>query len=431
MQLCVFLLEGEFTVRMNNLIGRFKNSLNYYCILFEGIFNILGTDILGMSTIIPLFLADFGAGTGLIGSLTTTNSIIGAIMPLIAGSFIATTASKRKVSLLFNGVSRGLLLVIPVILLMGLSNSMVIVIFFAVMLVYFICQPVAGISWNYLLGDCVEAQKRGNLMGTLFAISGFITFASSNIIRLIRGSGGIDQSQKYALIFALAGVFLTISVLCFVPLKEKSIDNVKKEELSAKAYIPALLICFKNKDFVRLLFANGFSQVSTLVNAFIYVYAQNTLKLSVGQISNLLVIQTVGLVIGGLTTGRVSSRFGTKRLLILIESIGLAIPLLELASSRVSPFVVIAIAVFLLGFSKSGYMGYQIHLLEVAPPDKIIYHIVSKSLALLPISFVSVGVGLYMEHFAVKNIFIAQICICLIAIFCASRLKSIVYKNQD
>ncbi len=416
---------------MNNSIGRLKNSLNYYCILFEGIFNILGTDILGMATIIPLFLADFGAGTGLIGSLTTTNSIIGAIMPLIAGSFIAAAASKRRVSLLFNGVSRGLILVIPVVLLMGLSNSMVIVIFFAVMLVYFICQPVAGISWNYLLGDCVDAQKRGKLMGTLFAISGFITFASSNVIRLIRGNEGINQSQKYALIFALAGVFLSASVLCFVPLKEKSIGKVKKEELSTKAYISALLICFKNKDFVRLLFANGFSQVSTLINAFIYVYAQNTLKLGVGQISNLLVIQTVGLVIGGLTTGRVSSRFGTKRLLILIESIGLSIPLLELASSQVSPFAVIAIAIFLLGFSKSGYMGYQIHLLELVPSDKSIYHLVSKSLALLPISFVSVGVGLYMEYFPVRNIFIAQVCICLIAIFCATRLKSIVYKNQD
>ncbi len=60
---------------------------NYYCILFEGLFNTLGTDVLGMTTIVPLFLAEFGASLTLIGSLSSMQSILHGITPLLAGGF--------------------------------------------------------------------------------------------------------------------------------------------------------------------------------------------------------------------------------------------------------------------------------------------------------------------------------------------------------
>lgn len=411
-------------------LHKIKGQLNYYCIMLEGLFNTLGADILGVNTIVPLFLSDFGAGTGLIGSLATMHSIAGATVPLLSGGLIAAAASKRKISLTFNGISRGLILLIPVILLLGLPNEWIIVCFMGVMLVYFFCQPITGTAWNYLLGACVEPQNRGKLMGTLFAISGFITFGSSNIIKLIREAGDFTPTERYALIFGLAGVLLSISVLFFIPLKEKPAQQEKKEAVTPKAYLRSLMSCFRNKDFRRLIVTNVFSQSSTLINAFIYVYAQNVLKLGTKEISNLLVIQTVGIVIGGFTTGRISSRFGTKRML-LVECLGLGIPLLELISGGVTePFWLMAAAVFLMGFSRSGYMGYQTHLLEVVPPEKSVYYIVSKSVAMLPLSLISMGVGLYMEHFSITPVFVIQMALCLCAVFCALRLKLIVYPKK-
>lgn len=413
-------------------VQKIRSQLNYYCIMLEGLFNTLGADILGVSTIVPLFLSDFGAGTGLIGSLATLHSIAGATVPLLSGGLIAAAASKRKISLTFNGISRGLILLIPVILLLGLPNEWIIVCFMGVMLVYFFCQPITGTAWNYLLGACVEPQNRGKLMGTLFAISGFITFGSSNIIKLIRETGDFTPSQRYALIFGLAGVLLSISVLFFIPLKEKNTGQEKKEAVMPKAYLRSLMGCFRNRDFRRLIVTNVFSQSSTLINAFIYVYAQNVLMLGTKEISNLLVIQTVGIVLGGFTTGRISSRFGTKRMLMAVECLGLGIPLLELISGGVdAPFWLMAVAVFLMGFSRSGYMGYQTHLLEVVPPEKSVYYIVSKSVAMLPLSLISMGVGLYMEHFSITPVFVIQMLLCLCAVFCASRLKLIVYPKQE
>lgn len=67
---------------------------NYRCILLEGLFNTLGTDILGISTIVPLFLAEFGASLTLIGSLSTMHQAVSALVPLLSGGFIAAAASK-------------------------------------------------------------------------------------------------------------------------------------------------------------------------------------------------------------------------------------------------------------------------------------------------------------------------------------------------
>lgn len=426
---------------MNKLRGLFRQKkpedLNYYCILFEGLFNTLGTDILGMTTIVPLFLAELGASMTLIGSLSSAQSIIQGITPLIAGGFIAAAASKKKLSLLFNGISRGSILLIPLLLLVRFPDSVIVGIFFSIMLVYFCMQSMTGIIWNHLLGDCVDGKRRGQLVGTLFSISGFITFVSSSLVKIIRDSQSLERNNKYAIIFGLAGTLVAISVLCFIPLKETKQQGTPKEDRNAKAYLHELISCFKNRDYDWLLVTNIFSHSSIMINSFIYLYAQNFLQLPSTQVSTLLVVQTLGVIAGGFTTGRISSRFGCKRMLILVESLGLCVPLLNLTAMRSSvPFACMCAAVFLVGFSRSGYMGYQTHLLEIVDPPKKIYHIVCKSLVLLPVSFVSTLVGHLLQQVsgqlvtAVQPIYIAQICVIALGIFGATHLKLVVYSSN-
>ena len=305
---------------------------NYYCILFEGLFNTLGTDVLGMTTIVPLFLAEFGASLTLIGSLSSMQSILHGITPLLAGGFIAAAVSKKSLSLLLNGISRGAILLIPFLLLLRFPDSVIVGAFFMVMLLYFCFQSMSGIIWNHLLGDCVTGRRRGQLAGTLFAISGFITFISSNLVKIIRDSPELDRRTKYGIIFGLAGILLTSSVLCFIPLREEPVGASPKEERNVKVYLSELFRCFRNRDFNWLLITNCLSHTSSMINTFIYLYAQNFLRLPSTQVSTLLVIQTLGVIAGGFSTGRVSSRFGCKRMLIFAESLGLLVPVCSLTA---------------------------------------------------------------------------------------------------
>lgn len=415
------------------------NRINYYCIMLEGLFNTLGTDILGLTTIVPLFLNEFHASMTLIGMLTTAQSILQGITPLLAGGFIAVAASKKKWSMLFNGISRGSILLVPLILLLHFPDSAVVTIFFAILLVYFCLQSMTGIIWNNLLGDCVDGKSRGKLVGTLFALSGLITFGSTNLVKFIRDNQGIGRNEKYALIFGLAGVLMTVSVLCFIPLKEN--NGTKKaagEKMETAVYLRELIHCFKNRDYNWLLATNIFSQASFMISGFIFLYAQNFLKLPTEQVSTLLVVQTVGVIAGGFVTGQISSRFGSKRMLLFIETMGIGVPIFNiLAGHSANPFGIMCIAVFLIGIYKSGNLGYQTHLLEIVPPEKKTYFIVCKSMSLLPVSLVSTLVGRLLQQvsgqsaMAVQPIYLAQIAIALVVVFSASHLKLVVYSENQ
>jgi MFS family permease len=399
--------------------------------MMEGLFNLLGVDIIGMSTIVPLFLTDFGAPLFLVGTLPTAQGIIGALTPLATGGVIARTRSKRKLSLALNGFSRTAFLIIPLSLLLGLSSSTVIALFFTVILLYQLCQSVTGISWNYLLGACVRPENRGKLLGTLFAFSGIISFLSGNIVRLLRENKNLEPSGRYAAIFALGGVLLGCSVLFFIPLKERISAATGKENPGLRAYLLNLMECWKNIFFRRLIYTQACSTICTGINTFLYILAQNYLRVSTEWISYMIIIQTLGVFFGGLLTGRISEHFGSKRTLILVESVGLGIPALELFGLNFGHGeILMSVAVFLIGFSRSGLMAFQGHLLELAEQEHSVYYIVTKSILLLPFSFASVLVGLFIEHVSLPPVLFFQIAMASAAVFCASRLKLFLYRKE-
>ena len=67
--------------------------------MLEGPFNTLGHDIIGMTTIVSLFLMELGPGTAVIGELNTVRSVAGGVMPLLMGGLVAAVTSKRKFSM--------------------------------------------------------------------------------------------------------------------------------------------------------------------------------------------------------------------------------------------------------------------------------------------------------------------------------------------
>lgn len=409
-----------------------QEALNGYCIMMEGLFNTLGHDIIGMTTIVPLFLAHLGASMEAIGSISTLQSVFGAIMPLLCGGIVAAAASKKKMSMVINGIARTAYLLIPLGIVLGLSPMAELVLFFGVMVLSNMGQPITGITWNYLLGDCVPPERRGKLLGTLYALSGVITFVSSAIIKGIRSSPALDESSQYAAIFALGGILMVCSVLCYIPLRERTVGSSSREERNPRRYISQLLSCYKSKLYCGALIANVFSSLALSVNAFFFVFAQNTLLLSGDQVSNLIVIQTLGLMVGGLVTGQISQRFGIKRMLQTIEGLGILVPVMGLAAMRTgSAFVFAGLAVFIIGFTKSGTIGYQAYILEIVPTETSVYYIVARSLTLLPFSFAGIAIGSLISHYSNVPAFILQIILGTLAFVAASRLKLTVYKKEN
>lgn len=395
--------------------------------MFEGLFNSLGNDIIGMTTIVPLFLASIGAQLSQIGSLSTIQSVMATLVPLVAGGAVAAAANKRKMSMLINGFSRSSFLLIPLGLVLGLNPRSELALFFVVIIFFYLLQPVTGLIWSYLLGACVPNEKRGKLLGTLFGLSGLITFASSTIIKGIRSSS-LEESMQYAVIFTLGGIIMASSVFFFIPLRERR-QTAAPVRVGFKDYLRELVSCFGNRLFCRLMLANAFSSVSVIINTFYFIYAQNRLGLSSEKISNLIIVQTLGLMAGGFITGNISEKFGIKRTLQLIECLELAVPIMGLLAAKSTPYLFAAATVFSIGFIKSGNSGFQAYLLEIIPTEKSVFHIVARNLVLLPFSFSGVLVGALIARYSNTPAFFLQLVMASMAMVMVCTLKLNVYKK--
>ena len=406
--------------RLKNIDTERKNGL---CIMMEGLFNALGNDIMGMTTIVPLFLTYIGASLKLIGSITTIQSVMSATLPLALGWMMAGAKSKRNISILLNGIGRAGMLLIPLGVFLNLSFKAELILFFCVIIVHYFASPLTGITWSYLLGVCVPDERRGRLLGRLYAISGMITFASSAFIKFIRAQEGIPEYTQYAIIFSLGGLLMATSVLFYLPLKEPKEINTEKTQPTPRMYLKHILVCFKDGCFRRLLYASAFSQLTSNISAFFFVFAQTVLGLSADRVSNLIIFQTLGLMIGGFVTGEIANKFGTRKMLISVRVLEILLPVLSLLSIS-SPYAypLSIAAVFIIGVTKGGAMGYQSFMLETVPKETSVYYIVSKSLALLPISFSSVLTGTLIEKYTNTPVFWLQLVLTVLSAIAAVML---------
>jgi len=401
-----------------------KGKKNYYCILGEGLFNQTGSDLMSITSIMPLFLAAYGASLGLIGMLTTLQGVTQAIVPFLSGGFVARAKSKRRISIVGNGISRTMIFLIPASLLFGLPHSAVVSIFICTFVLLVSISPMTGLTWNYLLNDCLSTLDRPKLLGVIFVTSGIVSLGTSNLVKVIRDSKALPENMKYFYIFGLAGLFMATSVLWFLPLRENRCDTAANKVFCVKDYMASLALCFKNKSFNRAVSANAFSYMSMVLNAFLYIYAVNGLKLQSHLISNMIIVQTVGQIAGGVITGKVSARFGVKRMLIMSECAGLFIPLLEiLCMGLKNAYPAMCVCVFLFGFVRSGMMGYNNYIIEVVERDRIIFHMVTRGLVLMPVSFLSTAAGIYIQGHSMAPLQMLQAAASCTAIFLCMRLK--------
>ena len=413
-------------MRLKKVISDNRNGL---CVMMEGMFNHLGIDILDMTTIIPLFLSFLGANLQMIGAVTTIRTILSSFVPLLLGDFVAATRSKRRFSLIYNGTSRGSMLLIAFLLLFDFSHETILIAFFVIIIYYSFCQPLTGLAWNYLIGAYMPPDKRATMLGILYSVSGVLIFLSSWIIKLIRSNPLLSEKMQYGWIFLIGGFFVATSAWWYLLMKEKQTDTEKPKAIHGKAYLLELLTCYKNYHFRQILYVNLFISISNSVNTFFFLFVQDTLHLPQESISNLIVVQTFGVMVGGFLTGWVSQRFGVKRMLMLLAILGLLVPAFGIwAMNGGAPMLCSALALIIIGFMKGGQIGYSSYILEIVPNEKTVYHMVARNLAMIPFSFASIMIGGIITQWGNQPVFLIQLLVCLGACWFTNRLELHIYR---
>jgi predicted MFS family arabinose efflux permease len=409
------------------------NRRNSLCLTLEGGFNVLATDMLGIASVVPLFLQEYGAGPVVIGMLPALQTGAALLVPLLLGNFVSGLKSKKRFNVTMNGVFRPSVLLIALALLLLQDKAAVVAVFIAVIVFFFLNQSATGLAWNHLLAASIRPQDRGALMGRLFALSGAASFLSSFLIKAMLDSEGMAPNLRYAAIFGMAGVAYVCSILSLAPLRENTDAGGSISAATLRGYAGYVVENLTNPAFRRLMLVNALSVVAACSNAFLYVYAQNAAGLPIAAVSVMIVVQTTGQVFSGLLLGRVSKRFGNKYVILLSECFAALIPAFMLAAWLLPQHAaaLCLAAAFCFGFRRGGDMGYNTYLYGIVEPRKVIYGIVAKSSLLFPVSFAGMLAGYVIGHTGYLPVFFVQFAASALALLCCAGLAAQRLRAED
>jgi len=382
---------------------------NFFCLMAEGGLNSLGGEVLGISSILPLFMADYGASHTLIGAVPVLLQALPMVLPLFMGNIVSGVKNKKKFTYTLNGIFRTMILLLPLIMVLAHgSNSLLVGLTVAILMLFYCNQHITGFTWNYLVSDCIGSDRRGVLLGTLFGLSGAISLFTSFVVKNLIAAPTISLDRRYFTIFLMAGIAYTASVFCLLPLKTSGKTVAAPRSDTLKDYINTLAEMMRIRDVRRLTVCRALDTLGVVGNIFIYIYAQNELGFSAEVVSNLVVLQALGMMFGGFVAGRISKHAGNKMVIIISESISIMIPVCAVLSMLVNSALPMYLSVLGLGLKKGFNSGTSTYMMDVVDTSRLVLGNVSVGLVLVPFTLISILVGRISDFVGITPILCVQ-----------------------
>ncbi len=159
---------------------------------------------------------------------------------------------------------------------------------------------LVGVPWLDLAGSSLDARRRARLFGYGNASVGVAMLALASVVRLILGEDGPAFPNNYALLFALAGGLMLATIPVTLLIKELPGGEPRAAAPSLRDYLPELgHVLRTDRPFRAMIVARVLSSLYTLAAPFYIGYGTEVLGLASSvAVSNLLVMQTIGSVLG-------------------------------------------------------------------------------------------------------------------------------------
>lgn len=169
---------------------------------------------------------------------------------------------------------------------------------------------VVGVPWLDLVGSSLDARRRARLFGYGNALVGVAMLAIAPVIRWILGAEGLSFPENYALLFAVAGGLIFLSIPFTLLIKELPGGEPRETAPSLREYLPELgTVLRTDRPFRAMITARLLSSLYTMAAPFYIGYGTEVLGMASSvAVSDLLVMQTLGSVAGALLFSRLGER---------------------------------------------------------------------------------------------------------------------------
>jgi len=379
-----------------------------------------------------------------VSQLTTSNFLIGLIMPIQHGGWflpqlvISSYLQRRQRKLPFYSYMAGARVAIwglmtLAVFLIG-DTAVLLVVFFTLLAAYSLAAGLAGICFIDIVAKAIPSTRRGAFFGWRRFAGGFLALGGSLLVKYILDEGrGLAFPDNYAILFLFSFFTLCMAMGSFILVVEP-LEPVDKTKVTlGKQFRRALDLPRQNTNYRRFLTMRLLLMAAEIATPFYIVYAKRALSVSVSMVGVYLTGATLASFASNLLWGRISDRRGNKLLIVLANSLGLFIPLTALSIvpltnlwpglRELAPGL-FALVFVLSGGSKSGAMiGNMNFLLEIAPADnRPIYVGFTNTIMGVALLASSVG-GLIVDLVGFTVLFSLALAFYAVALFLTLRLQ--------
>ena len=315
---------------------------NFAAFLTDAILFTLAMGIIGTTTVIPDFvrrLTDSEILIGLSGNLFT----IGYTLPqLFIARYIVRWARKKWLFVGANIPTRFMILAFAGILIwLGKDRPLLILaIFFFAYSLTALGDGLVGIPWVDLVGSSLNEKWRARMFGISTAITGLLMLIITPFIGRTLGEQGPGFPNNYAYIFGAGGIVFALSILPAIFIHELPSGKVVDKLPPFRDFISSWGTALRQDPPFRLfLITNTLTSLFMMSAPFYIGYATKDLGLSSEvAVPNLLIMQTIGGVLGAFLYAWVGAKNNTRYIQLALVSAAL-LPICALLASLAGPLI--------------------------------------------------------------------------------------------
>ncbi len=382
--------------------------------------------------------------TWLASQLTSSNFLIGLVMPISQGGWFLPQllisgylqGRKRKLPLyVAMSAPRALCWALMALALFLITDKAVLLIlFYTLLTVYSLGGGVAGLSFMDVVAKAIPSTRRGTFFGWRRFLGGILALGGSLVVRYVLDERwGLAFPHNFGVLFFLA--FLTMSgAMISFGLFVEPVEPVLNQSVALLGQMRrALRLPRRDANYGCFLGARLLATAAGMATPFYIVYAKRVLGVSAGMVGVYLTCATLAGIASTLVWGQISDQRGNRGLILLANLVGLATPLaalsipllasrpLSLAAQAPHAFAV----VFVLSsiFQTGLVIGYHNYLLDIAPAeDRPLYIGLANTLTGLTMLVSAVG-GLIVDLAGLVTLFWVAVAFYVGTLLLAGRLQ--------
>ncbi|MCL4505747.1 MAG: MFS transporter [Chloroflexi bacterium] len=323
-----------------------------------------GLSFIPATTVLVGLASRLTGDKALIGTVAMSWSVSWLIPQLVAARLVHGKHRQKPYLVIPSIIGRQMMLVFALWLVFsGAAPALLTVwVLIAAVVVFNICDAIAGISWFDMMSRNLTPRQRGRTIGLGQLIGSIAGIGSGLIVERLLAPGGLPFPLNYAVIFVCAWIGFMASLVIILFLRENPMSEETVKQSHEGSFFTHIREALRSDEvYRRLLLSRILTGLENMTAAFYVVFITNRLSLPDSAIGVFSVAFIVGGILGVALFRVLAERYGARRVIHAATLLQFSAPLLACIVAIYPPLAQaspgLAYAIFIVILASNGAVG--------------------------------------------------------------------------